>query len=189
MPECAANVKKEFLKRAALLLDHQPDELDIEDARIFVRDDPSVGMDARDVMYEDDCVPIYGYAVRQNDRTNTGIPYGAWMAEVEVDIETGKVEVTDIVIATDAGTVLHASGAESQQLGGQCMGIGESIYEEIAYDRITKATVPIRKRNSCCFPTAWILNAHRRCTIILRTRPRYRSASGHSAQTIHASRL
>ena len=134
MPECARNVKKEFIKRAALLLDRKEEELDLENARVFVKSDPSVGMDAKDVMYGDDCVPIYGYAVRQNDRTNTGIPYGAWFVEVEVDVETGKVEVTDLVIASDAGTILHASGAESQQLGGQCMGLGESIYEEIAYD-------------------------------------------------------
>ena len=134
MPVCAKRVKEEFLRRAALLLKRSEDELDIADARVFVKADPSIGMPAKDVMMEDDCVPIYGYAVRQNDKNETGIPYSAWFVEVEVDTETGRVDVIDLAIANDAGTVLHASGAESQQLGGQCMGIGESIYEELAYD-------------------------------------------------------
>ena len=37
----------------------------------------------------------------------------------------------------DAGTVMHASGAEAQQVGGQCTGVGESLLEEIVYDRAT----------------------------------------------------
>jgi xanthine dehydrogenase molybdenum-binding subunit len=43
-----------------------------------------------------------------------------------------------LVIANDVGQVMHASGAESQQIGGlSCIGTGEALSEELFYDRKT----------------------------------------------------
>jgi xanthine dehydrogenase molybdenum-binding subunit len=67
----------------------------------------------------------------------TGVPYEATFAEVEVDIETGRVMVTRIVQLSDCGTVMYASGAEAQMIGGQAMGLGEALTEEIVYDTAT----------------------------------------------------
>ena len=76
--------------------------------------------------------------VSQNaPRRRPGVPFVATFAEVEVDTDTGKVEVQRLVVVHDAGTVMFASGAEGQQVGGQCTGIGESLYEEIVYDEAT----------------------------------------------------
>jgi len=133
----APKVKEEFCKRAALMLKVEPEELDIEDARVFVKSDPSRGMSASSVIMDSDCLPVYVYMNNGYDMTITGVPYGAWFAEVEVDTEIGQVEVLRLVLVNDVGTVLHASGAESQQLGGQCMGLGESLTEEIFYDKAT----------------------------------------------------
>ena len=67
----------------------------------------------------------------------TGVPYFANFAEVEVDMDTGKVDVLHLVVINDCGTVMYASGAEAQQVGGQVMGLGETLTEEIIYDEIT----------------------------------------------------
>ncbi len=137
MVGAAADVKREFIDRAALYMDLDADELDIKDAKIFKKSDPSVWINARDVMMEVDCVPITGRNIKDSNTTKTGIGYGAWFSEVEVDIETGKVEVIKLAIANDVGQVMHASGAESQQLGGPCMGMGEALSEELFYDKKT----------------------------------------------------
>jgi xanthine dehydrogenase molybdenum-binding subunit len=115
------------------------DDLDIDEGRIFAKEDPGVTLiEAKDLMYDDDCVPITGYNIRLNNKTVTGMGYGAWFAEVEVDTETGKTEVLRVVIANDAGQVMHASGAESQQIGGvSSIGVGEALSEEFHYDKKT----------------------------------------------------
>ncbi|MCP4994154.1 MAG: xanthine dehydrogenase family protein molybdopterin-binding subunit, partial [Gammaproteobacteria bacterium] len=53
---------------------------------------------------------------------------------VEVDIETGEVKVLRMVVVNDVGSVLNPTGAESQQIGGQAIGLGETLCEEIVYD-------------------------------------------------------
>jgi xanthine dehydrogenase molybdenum-binding subunit len=118
---------------------YSADDLDIDEGRIFAKGEPETTLiAAKDLMYDDDCVPITGYNIRLNDKTVTGLGYGAWFAEVEVDTETGVVEVLHIVVANDAGQVMHASGAESQQIGGvSSIGIGETLSEELCYDRRT----------------------------------------------------
>ena len=63
----------------------------------------------------------------------------ATFAEVEVDTETGQVEVLKLVVLHDCGTVMYASGAEGQQVGGQCLGLGEALTEELIYDEVTGA--------------------------------------------------
>ena len=45
--------------------------------------------------------------------------------------------VLDLVIANDVGQVMHASGAEAQQIGGVCIGMGETLTEELFYDKRT----------------------------------------------------
>lgn len=135
--ETGYKVKEEFCRRAAMMLDCGSEELDVQNARVFLKSNPETGMPAEDVMMEDDCVPIYAHTVRGNNREVTGMAFGAWFAEVEVDLETGKVDVLQLVVVSDVGQVMHASGAESQQLGGQCFGIGEGLLEELAYDRRT----------------------------------------------------
>jgi len=135
----AENVKKEFLRRAAKMLDLEKEDLDIDDGKIFSRGRPDQTlMLAKDLMMDDDCVPIMGYNIRDNNKQKTGLGFGVWFAEVEVDTETGKVDVLQVVIANDIGQVMHASGAESQQIGGvSCIGIGEALSEELFYDKRT----------------------------------------------------
>jgi xanthine dehydrogenase molybdenum-binding subunit len=67
----------------------------------------------------------------------TGVPYFANFAEVEVDTDTGQVQVLHLVVINDCGTVMYASGAEAQQIGGQVTGVGEALTEEIIYDEAT----------------------------------------------------
>jgi len=62
-------------------------------------------------------------------------PFIAGFAEVEVDIETGKCEVTDFVAVADCGTVINENLARIQLEGGTAMGIGLGLYEDVVYSK------------------------------------------------------
>jgi CO/xanthine dehydrogenase Mo-binding subunit len=59
---------------------------------------------------------------------------GAAAAEVAVDEETGKVEVTRLHAAIYAGRVVDRVGAELQNEGSMIMGLGTALFEEIAVE-------------------------------------------------------
>jgi xanthine dehydrogenase molybdenum-binding subunit len=90
----------------------------------------------RDLLWKGDLVPISVMVSRKPNTTRTGVPYIASFAEVEVDTSTGRTQVLKLVIVNDCGTVMYASGAEAQQIGGQVMALGEALTEEIIYDPV-----------------------------------------------------
>ncbi len=57
-------------------------------------------------------------------------PYLAGFAEVEVDMETGKVEVLKYAAVTDCGTTINPSLSKIQVEGGLVQGLGMALYEE-----------------------------------------------------------
>ena len=61
-------------------------------------------------------------------------PYVAGFAEVEVDQETGKVELIDYVAVVDCGTMINPNLARIQAEGGIAQGIGMALYEEVNYN-------------------------------------------------------
>lgn len=60
-------------------------------------------------------------------------PFMVGMAEVEVDKETGNVELIDYVAVADCGTVVNPNLARLQLEGGLAQGIGMALYEDITY--------------------------------------------------------
>src|SRR6516225_2536240 len=61
-------------------------------------------------------------------------PFGAHVAVVEVDTETGKVVLRRMVTIDDAGTVVNPLLAEGQRHGGIAQGAAQAFLEEVVYD-------------------------------------------------------
>ena len=59
---------------------------------------------------------------------------GTAVAEVEVDIETGEVTVAHLVFGHDCGRALHPRLVEGQLMGGIAHGLGNALFEFMAYD-------------------------------------------------------
>jgi xanthine dehydrogenase molybdenum-binding subunit len=137
----ALDAKRQILELAAREMNAPPNELDIEEGRIYVKKTPEKGLPVKTLLSNGDMVPILAYASKPLPSEVTGVPYLATFVDVEVDIETGQVSVSRMVVVNDVGTVMYASGAEGQQVGGQCMGLGESLTEELIYDE--KTGVPL----------------------------------------------
>jgi carbon-monoxide dehydrogenase large subunit len=61
-------------------------------------------------------------------------PFGAHIAVVEVDADTGEVRLRQHVAVDDCGTVLNPVLVEGQQHGGIAAGVGQALYEEVRFD-------------------------------------------------------
>jgi aerobic carbon-monoxide dehydrogenase large subunit len=61
-------------------------------------------------------------------------PFGAYVAVVEVDIETGSIDLRRIVTVDDAGTILNPMLALGQVHGGLAQGLAQALFEEFVYD-------------------------------------------------------
>jgi carbon-monoxide dehydrogenase large subunit len=68
------------------------------------------------------------------DPTGMGSPSGVHLAYVEVDPETGIVEIIDYVAVDDVGTLINPRLAAGQIHGGVVQGIAQALYEEVSYD-------------------------------------------------------
>ena len=65
-------------------------------------------------------------------------PFMVGMAEVEVDMETGKIDLLDYVAVVDCGTVVNPNLARVQTEGGLVQGIGMTLYEDVVYSKSGK---------------------------------------------------
>jgi carbon-monoxide dehydrogenase large subunit len=61
-------------------------------------------------------------------------PFGAHVAVVEVDTETGAVELRRLVAVDDAGRIINPVIAQGQVHGGVATGVAQALYEEVVYD-------------------------------------------------------
>ncbi len=68
------------------------------------------------------------------DGAPSAFPNGCHVAEVEVDEETGVVDVVGYVMANDFGTLVNPMLVEGQAHGGVVQGIGQALLERTSYD-------------------------------------------------------
>ncbi|MBF0442614.1 MAG: molybdopterin-dependent oxidoreductase [Oligoflexales bacterium] len=71
-----------------------------------------------------------------NVRINA-MSYGVTFAEVEVDMETGRIEVLEIYNVHDSGVIINPKLAEGQVHGGVSMGLGYALTEQMLFDKKT----------------------------------------------------
>jgi CO/xanthine dehydrogenase Mo-binding subunit len=89
--------------------------------------------------------PMYGFGWYRSPKTSWDeergqgeayftFVYGANIAEVEVDVETGKVDVLRVVAVHDVGRAINRSAVLGQFYGGVAMGLGYGLLEEFDID-------------------------------------------------------
>lgn len=73
-------------------------------------------------------------ATRFFEPKNFTFPFGAHLAQVEVDIETGDIKVLRYIAVDDCGRVINPLLVEGQVQGGIAQGLGQAYLEEAVYD-------------------------------------------------------
>ena len=61
-------------------------------------------------------------------------PFGAHLAVVDVDTETGEVRLERLIAVDDAGRILNPLLVDGQRHGGLAQGAAQALYEQMVYD-------------------------------------------------------
>ncbi|HLA91945.1 MAG TPA: xanthine dehydrogenase family protein molybdopterin-binding subunit [Actinomycetota bacterium] len=137
--EAAETVVEKARRLAAHLLEAAPEDVTLlPDGRLGVTGAPHASLQWRElaVVAAD---PPKGFEpglfaeTRRYQREHT-FPFGAHVAVVEVDVETGDVRLIRHVAVDDCGRVLNAMLVEGQVHGGLAQGIAQALFEEVVYD-------------------------------------------------------
>ncbi|MGH2686887.1 MAG: xanthine dehydrogenase family protein molybdopterin-binding subunit, partial [Actinomycetota bacterium] len=129
--QAAAQTVEQARHLAAELLEASPDDivLDKIEGRFHVAGTPAVSKTWAEVAGDD------GLAVDTDFAASAPtFPFGAHLAVVEVDLETGRVRLDRMVTVDDAGRVLNPLLVEGQRHGGIAQGAAQALLEEMRYD-------------------------------------------------------
>ncbi|MFH1155467.1 MAG: molybdopterin cofactor-binding domain-containing protein [Pseudomonadota bacterium] len=129
-------LREKILEAGAQRLGVEPGDLEFDGTHIFVPG-PYKGLSltlealARGLASGDGACCLSGAASHTSPVSPP--PFMAGFAEIELDLETGKVFVTDYVGVVDCGTPINPNLARIQAEGGIVQGIGMALFENIAY--------------------------------------------------------
>jgi len=121
----------EAVQRAADVLEANPADLvlDRERAAITVAGSPEVAVTLADLAGQQRLFIRSVFTA-----PGPTFPFGAHVAVVEVDTETGKATLQRLIAVDDAGIILNPLLAEGQIHGGLAQGAAQALYEEVVYD-------------------------------------------------------
>ena len=126
---------------AAHLLEASVEDMDYADGKFFVKGSPDQAKTIQDVALMANVAWNMPEGVEPGleattfyDPPNFVFPYGSHLAVVEVDAETGQVELTHYTALDDCGPQINPVIVEGQVHGGVVQGIGQALWEEAVYD-------------------------------------------------------
>ena len=128
--EAANDVKRQFIQRAAMLWEADESDVEYVDGELRHKSDTELSMTFKEVSSRlaETGGPVVGRA-NLNPGGSAG-SYAANIVDVEVDPETGKVEILRFTAFQDVGVAVHPSYVEGQIQGGTVQGIGWALNEE-----------------------------------------------------------
>jgi len=143
--EAAENARNILLEVAAQMLEKSPEDLVAADGKISVKNDPATSLAIGEVAGAATfgmrrLVVGLGHYMRDpaTPDPDTGecdpvcsLAWSANLAEVEVDTETGEVEILRLVCSYDVGKAINPMLTEGQIDGGAAMGIGAALSEAL----------------------------------------------------------
>ena len=132
--EAAQDAVRQLKERAAKLWEKKPEEIEFNNGRLSASGNGVKPMSIKEITPRLGRTggPITGRAT-VNARS-VGPAFASTCVDVEVDPETGKVQILRATVAQDAGKAVHPSYVEGQMQGGTVQGIGWALNEEYFYD-------------------------------------------------------
>ena len=133
--EAGQDVKRQMRERAARIWDIPADAVEYVDGVLQHTSDPELRLTFKQLAARQVGTggPIVGRA--GVNPPGAGPSIAAHLVDVEVDTETGKVDVLRYTAVQDAGKAIHPSYVEGQIQGGVVQGIGWALNEEYRFDQ------------------------------------------------------
>jgi xanthine dehydrogenase molybdenum-binding subunit len=132
--EAGMDIRRQLTERAAKLWNCKPEEVVYEAGELRSTADSSKKATFKEMAAQQGRTggPIVGKGSLV--ARGVGGAFSVQIADVEVDPETGKVDILRYTVVQDAGTAVHPSYVEGQMQGGAAQGIGWALNEEYFYD-------------------------------------------------------
>jgi CO/xanthine dehydrogenase Mo-binding subunit len=132
--QAAQDAVRQLKERAGKLMDKKPEDIDFRDGAFLAKGNGAAPMTIKDIAAKMARAggPVTGRAT-VNAR-GAGPAFATTSVDVEVDPDTGKVQILRCTVAQDAGKAIHPSYVEGQMQGGTAQGIGWALNEEYFYD-------------------------------------------------------
>ena len=128
-------VKKIMMARAALIWEVQPEDVEFQDGAFFCTRNPEDRMTFKELAARQMGTGGPVTCSVSTNSTGVGSTFGGNIVDVEVDPETGKVEILRYTAFIDAGQSVHPSYVEGQVQGATVQGIGWALNEEYFYTK------------------------------------------------------
>ena len=131
--EAGLDVQQQLVARAAQLWECEAEDVEYADGALRHKSDAEKTLTFAEIAGKqmETGGPIQGRGTVM--ARTPGAAYGVHVVDVEVDPDTGKVDILRYTIAQDAGTAVHPSYVEGQMQGGVVQGIGWALNEEYYY--------------------------------------------------------
>lgn len=136
--EAAEEMRMKILTLASQVHDLEIDTIDIVDAKIVYKHNQLLVTTLADLAMISFYDQSFGKALVAESAVNihqNSYAYGATFAEVEVDIETGEIEVLSVLNVHDSGEIINPQTAEGQVHGGMVMGLALGLSEGLRYSK------------------------------------------------------
>ncbi len=137
----ARKIKEKSRALAAHLLEAAPEDIEYEDGRFFVRGSPDQHKTIQDIALMANVAWNMPEGMEPGleasafyDPPNFTYPFGAHVAVVEVDPETGHIDLQRYVAVDDCGVQINPMIVEGQVHGGVVQGVGPALWEGAVYD-------------------------------------------------------
>jgi xanthine dehydrogenase molybdenum-binding subunit len=132
--QAAQDAARQLRERAAKVWEKTVDDVELRDGTLYSKGNGVAPMTIRELAKRLARTggPITGRAT-VNAR-GVGPGFAATCIDVEVDPDTGKVQILRCTVAQDAGKAIHPAYVEGQMQGGTAQGIGWALNEEYVYD-------------------------------------------------------
>jgi len=132
--EAGMDIRRQMTERAAQIWQVPVEEVEYVDATLRCTSDKAKTMTFKELAAQitKTGAPIVGRG--SVAPRGVGGAFATHIVDVEVDPETGKVEILRYTATQDAGTAVHPSYVEGQMQGGVAQGIGAALNEEYFWD-------------------------------------------------------
>ena len=130
----AQSVKQQMVERAAKIWEIPDEDVEYKEAVLQHKSDPELKLTFKQIAAR--MIPTGGPIVGSSgvNPPGPGPSIGVHVVDVEVDTETGKVDILRYTAVQDAGKAIHPAYVEGQIQGGAVQGIGWALNEEYVYN-------------------------------------------------------
>ncbi len=132
--EAGEDVKAQMIARAARIWDTEADNVEYVDGVIQHTSDPELHMTFKELARQLGSTGGAITGASNVEPTGEGNGYAVHVVDLEVDPDTGKVEILRYTAVQDAGKAVHPSYVEGQMQGGVVQGIGWALNEEYFFN-------------------------------------------------------